>query len=71
MALQSISGARNIRTRSNYRTLKPVDQAEKLLLPLPQVPLAARFVRHSEQSTPSIFLFHTNENLLQQQKAGS
>ncbi len=40
--LQSIPGARNIRTRSNDRTLEPVDQPEKSLLPLPQVRLAAR-----------------------------
>lgn len=31
--LQSIPGARNIRTRSNDRTLEPVDQAEKVITP--------------------------------------
>src|SRR6476620_6589496 len=32
-ALQSIPGARNIRTRSSDRTLEPVDQAEKVITP--------------------------------------
>ncbi len=32
-ALQSIPGARNIRTRSNDRTLEPVDQTEKVITP--------------------------------------
>ena len=32
-ALQSIPGARNIRTRSDDRTLEPVDQAEKVITP--------------------------------------
>lgn len=32
--LQSIPGARNIRTRSNDRTLEPVDQAEKVITPV-------------------------------------
>ena len=31
--LQSIPGARNIRTRSNDKTLEPVDQAEKVITP--------------------------------------
>lgn len=31
--LQSIPGARNIRTRSNDRTLEPVDQTEKVITP--------------------------------------
>jgi hypothetical protein len=31
--LQSIPGARNIRTRDNDRTLEPVDQAEKVITP--------------------------------------
>jgi hypothetical protein len=31
--LQSIPGARNIRTRSDDRTLEPVDQAEKVITP--------------------------------------
>jgi hypothetical protein len=32
-ALQSIPGARNIRTRNNDRTLQPVDQTEKVITP--------------------------------------
>ncbi|MGB9119991.1 MAG: hypothetical protein WCE73_05175 [Candidatus Angelobacter sp.] len=32
--LQSIPGARNIRTRSNDRTLEPVDQAETVITPM-------------------------------------
>lgn len=32
--LQSIPGARNIRTHSNDRTLEPVDQAEKVITPV-------------------------------------
>jgi type IV secretion system protein VirB10 len=32
--LQSIPGARNIRTRSNDRTLEPVDQTEKVITPV-------------------------------------
>ena len=32
-ALQSIPGARNIRTRSNDKTLEPVDQPEKVITP--------------------------------------
>jgi type IV secretion system protein VirB10 len=32
-ALQSIPGARNIRTRADDRTLKPVDQTEKVVTP--------------------------------------
>lgn len=32
--LQSIPGARNIRTRSNDRTLEPVDQTEKVVTPV-------------------------------------
>lgn len=32
-ALQSIPGARNIRTRSDDRTLEPVDQAERVITP--------------------------------------
>jgi len=32
-ALQSIPGARNIRTRSNDRTLEPVEQVEKVITP--------------------------------------
>lgn len=32
--LQSIPGARNIRTRSSDRTLEPVDQAEKVITPV-------------------------------------